>query len=421
VRHRSRTGLAAIVAATLGVGLLAGAPRGAAAAGEADAADAPLVIGQLAPQTGELAPILDSLRAPVQLAIDEVNAAGGVNGAPVGFVPGDEGDDVATARTAVTGMLDFGVDAIVGPASSSTALAILKTTKGASIVCSGSNTSDTLTTEGPRRSGGLYFRTSPPDRFQGPALAEQIVADGHRRVAVLARDDAYGDTFTATLPRALGDRGAKVTVVRYDPARDDLAAPVRKALASDPDAVAVVGLRDDAAAAVRALVAAGSGPQQRPIYGTDGLYSSGFAELVDPVNPGVVAGLMGTAPAAAPAGVASPFHGAFAATGIDPVFSAHAYDCTILTALAAVKAGSDDPRRMARAFRANLEGERDCDTFASCRDLLEAGETIHWRGASSRFERFGRFEPREGVYQPWTYDADGIPRDDDPTTQVTIS
>jgi branched-chain amino acid transport system substrate-binding protein len=416
---RSRWTRGTALSAALGLSLALGVLP--AAAGPSANVDGALVLGHLGPETGELAPVLDSLRTPVRLAVDEINAAGGIDGTPVTLLTGDEGVDAVAAGQALDTMLEGGADAIIGPASSSTALEILRATEDRALVCSGSNSAAALTREGPRRSGNLYFRTAPPDRFQGPALAEQILAAGHRRVAVIAGDDESGDLFARTLEAALRDGGAKVpVVVRYDPESDDLSAPVQKALDTTPQAVAVIGELEDGAAVVRALVAAGAGPQQLPIYGTDALYSSAFAELVDPVNPGVVAGLAGTAPASAPSGVTSPFYDAFAVTGIDPVFSAHSYDCTILTALAAVKAKSDDPRKMAKVFASNVKGANDCNTFVACRDLLVAGKTIHWRGASSAFERFGKFEPTEGVYQPWAYDTDGTPRDGDPSTQITI-
>jgi hypothetical protein len=39
--------------------------------------------------------------------------------------------------------------------------------------------------------------------------------------------------------------------------------------------------------------------------------------------------------------------------------------------------------------------------------LLRAGSTIHWRGASSSFDRFGAYEPNEGVYDVWSYGPAG--------------
>jgi branched-chain amino acid transport system substrate-binding protein len=409
----------ASTAAVLGA-VLGAAPAGAG--GSQPKPDGTLVLAHLGPETGEVAPIIESLRAPVRMAVDEINAAGGVDGKPVTLLTGDQGDTAATAQQSVDTLLTGGADALIGPASSNSTLEILDRTKDRALVCSGSNSSDALTTEGPKRSGGLYFRTSPSDVLQGPALAEHVLADGHRKVAVIARDDHYGDGFSRRLTRALRKGGANVPVVaRYALDGADAGMQAEKVLASRPQAIVVIGVLDDAAPVVRALIDAGANPKELPIYGTDGLYSSRFAELVNPQDPGVVEGITGTAPASAPVGITSPFLAAFGLTGIDPVFSAHYYDCTILTALAAVKAKSDAPAKMAKAFTANLEGANDCDTFVACRDLLAAGETIHWRGASSSFDRFGEFEPEEGVYELWSYDADGTPQAGDPATQLRVS
>src|SRR5262245_8391875 len=419
--HRRLLALAACAstAAALG-GVAAAAP--ATAGGRQPESDGTLVLAHLGPETGEVAPIIESLRAPVRMAVDEINAAGGVNGKPVTLLTGDEGSTADAAQQSVDKLLTDGADAIIGPASSNSALEILDSTKARALVCSGSNSSETLTTEGPKRSGGLYFRTSPSDVLQGPALAELVLGDGHEKVAVIARDDRYGDDFSRRLTNALRKGGAKVPVVaHYATDDEDAAKQAKKVVASKPQAIVVVGVLDDAAPVVRALIDAGANPKELPIYGTDGLYSSRFAELVNPQDPGVVEGIKGTAPASAPAGVNSPFQAAFGMTGIDPVFSAHYYDCTILTALAAQKAKSDQPAKMAKVFASNLKGANGCNTFAECRDLLAAGKTIHWRGASSAFDHFGTFEPEEGVYEVWSYDADGTPRAGDPTTQIRVS
>ena len=117
------------------------------------------------------------------------------------------------------------------------------------------------------------------------------------------------------------------------------------------------------------MIAEGIGPSEVPVYTTDGMQSRAFAATVDPTDPSKVSGIKGTAPAPAPASIESPFHEALAATGTEPVFSAHYYDCTILTALAAVKAETDDPTKLRLAFNANLEGSEDCNTFASVQGI----------------------------------------------------
>jgi branched-chain amino acid transport system substrate-binding protein len=385
--------------------------------------DGTLIFGQLAPQTGSLATIVKSLTAPVQIAVDEINAAGGFNGKPVGLAVADDASgadpDVAAASLA-TLLQTNGADAILGPTASGTALELLNTVRDAKILqCSGSNSAPELSTAD---SGGYYFRTAPPDRLQAVAIARMALNEGRRKPAVVVRDDAYGTVFATGLRRELRKGGATPAgpVITYDPASEDLTAVGKRVAARAPDSVIAISLVDDGARLVNALHAAGVGPNQLPLYTGDGMQDLAFASTVNPANPGLVQGIRGTAPAAAPAGIASPFTDALRRAGVLPIFSAYYYDCAILTGLAAVQAGSDDPTKMKAAFAKSLRGDTDCATFTECVKALQAGQTIHYRGASSRFDRWDRFEPGEGAYDLWSYGADGRVVTAPPQSQLHI-
>ena len=105
----------------------------------------------------------------------------------------------------------------MGPSTSTSALAILDTVKDSALVCSGSNTAAQLTTAGPQRSGGLYFRTSPPDRLQGPALAELVLSDGHSNIGLISTTDSASKPLASSVARALEEGGAEVTHASFDP------------------------------------------------------------------------------------------------------------------------------------------------------------------------------------------------------------
>jgi branched-chain amino acid transport system substrate-binding protein len=411
---------ATIAALSALVGVVSLVPSGSAHAAQASKGG-DLVIASLAPETGEYATVVESLREPVRMAVDEINGQGGVDGGrSVRLVTADEGIESRTVVDATRKLVDTQhADAIMGPAASTSALAILGTVKDSALVCSGSNTAAQLTKDGPTQSGGLYFRTSPPDRLQGPALAELVLSDGRSRIGLLHPADSYGTPLARSVAKALRQGGADVTQESFA-AGADPAAAVTRVLRTDPDAVVVTATAADGAAVVQALVAQGSGPGVLPTYGNDGLYDPGFAEDVDLDHPAVVAGLKGTVPAADPGGTDTAFDKAFAATGIDPFFSSYYYDCTILTALAAVKARSHDPQPMAKAFAANLRGKHDCSTFADCKNLLARGKTIHYRGASSGFDEWDTFEPNEGTYDVWSYSPTAIGVLEGPESQITI-
>jgi ABC-type branched-subunit amino acid transport system substrate-binding protein len=412
--------LAVLLAAFVSLAHLASATAAPAAkpAPKHAKADGELVIGSLAPETGAQGTLLDSLRTPVQLAVDEINAAGGVGKKPVRLVTGDEGDSFAVARATFDRMVGTDkVDAIIGPSDSGTIVALAHRIGNAGVLtCSGSDTAAPLTDA----TSGFYFRTAPPDRLQGEALAKLVLGDKRRRVAILHRDDFYGRTLAAPLETGLEKGHARVVAnIAYDVKGTGLADDVSEIIAKKPDAVVLLGFAADGAKAVQALIAAGVGPATLPTYASDGMQSAGFAALVDPADLSKVLGIKGTSPAAAPA-VESPFTAALAARNVEPVFSAYSYDCTILTALAAVKAKSDDPAKLKSNFTANLHGKKDCNTFAACNALLAKGKTIHWRGASSKFDRFGQFESNEGRYDIWGYESHGIVITQPATSQIVV-
>jgi branched-chain amino acid transport system substrate-binding protein len=383
--------------------------------------DGTLTIGQLAPQTGSLSNISSSLTTPVTTAIDEINAAGGVFGNPVSYSVANDNNEPDFALGSLEVLLESGkVDAVMGPASSGTMLGILDDIRRARVlVCSGSNTSSDLSTAD---SGGYYFRTAPSDRLQGPALAKLVLKDHHKRIAILDRSNtenrlALGQPLRKTLSRG----GAKIVAdVAFDPDATSFNTYVQEVASKKPDAVVVLGDQTDNDV-VKAMIDNGLGPQQVPIYVPDAMRTDSFASTVDPSNPGAVAGIKGTSPAATPAGVHNRFPDRFAATGVAPIFSAYYYDCTILTALAAEKAKSDDPVKMKDVFASNTRGKNKCNTYANCKALLDEGKTIEYQGASAVFphmNKFGKFEPNAGTYEIWAFDKAG--RDDVQPTDSQI-
>jgi branched-chain amino acid transport system substrate-binding protein len=382
-----------------------------------------LEFGQLAPQTGQLSNIVQSLTTPVTMAVDEINAAGGVLDKPVTYTQADDGTDPTVASQSLDRLLNSDkVDTIMGPASSTTMLGILDKVRSAGVLtCSGSTTSAELTKA---KSDGYFFRTAPPDRLQGPALSELVLKDGHSKVGILVRNDSYGVGFGKALKKALTAGGAKVVAdVAYDADATNFDADVQKVADKKPDAIIVIGFNDDGAKIVTTMIGKNLGPSQIPIYTADGMQSSKFGTTVDASNPAVVGGIKGTAPAAQPAGVQSPFLAKFAATGVDPIFSGYYYDCTILTALAAEKAKSDDAAKMKKAFASNVKGKERCNTYADCKQLLDAGKTIRFEGASQVFRnlnKFGTFEPSAGIYEVWSYDTSAKIVTEPPASQIRI-
>jgi branched-chain amino acid transport system substrate-binding protein len=382
-----------------------------------------LVLGGLMPQSGDLKVIYKSLCTPTQMAVDEINAAGGVNGQPVKLVFADDGTSPDVASTSLNTLVTSDkVNAIIGPAASGTALGIADKLKSAGVVaCSGSTTSSALSQPG-GAAGGYFFRTAPPDKLQGPALAQLILGDNKTKVAILTRNDSYGTGFGSALKTALTQGGATVVANdAYDPNGSDFHADVAKIVGKGANAVVVIGFNDDGAKVLKEMIAQNIGPKNIQIYTADGMQSSSLGKSVDPTNPGIVSGIKGTAPAAAPAGVTNPFIAKFAATKIDTIFSSYYYDCTNLVALAALAAGSNDPAKIRDKMIEVSSGGTKCQNFAECAALIKQGKDIDYDGASGPVDLTNDHEPGNGVYDVWAYDSKGAYANIPGVAQIKIS
>ena len=162
----------------------------------------------------------------------------------------------------------------MGPSATGTALDLLNRIRTNQVLeCSGSTSAEELSGAD---SGGYFFRTVPPDRLQAVALARLVIASGKRRPAVVVRDDAYGEAFTRPLLEELRAGGAKPAgrVIAYDPEAEDLSDVGRTVADRKPDSVVTISLADDGARLVNALIAAGVGPNQLPVYAPDGMQNT---------------------------------------------------------------------------------------------------------------------------------------------------
>lgn len=372
------------------------------------AGDDSLVIGALLPESGSLSSIVGALRTPIDLAVDEINEAGGVLGSDVSVEAADDATDDSTQAQAGFDRLvnSEGIQVLLGPASSTLAEGLMDSIANNDVVaCSGSNTAASLED---LEDNGHYFGFAPNDNLQGPALAEVVAADGHSNVAILARNDTYGTGFADAVATALEDAGINVVHNEtYDPeATSGYQSDVEALVQSDPDAAVIIGFSDDGGAIISQMIEQGVGPDSLPIYTGDGMKGSSFWETVGE-DPSLVEGIKGTAPAAAPAGVEHPFAEAYAETGEDTIFSAYFYDCTIASALAAESAGSLAADDIADALLEVTSEGTECQTFAECKDLLDEGEDIDYNGASGDLTLNEDGHVLSGAYDVWAYDEEG--------------
>ncbi|SFL17868.1 ABC transporter substrate-binding protein [Geodermatophilus ruber] len=223
----------------------------------------PLVIGTLLPLTGNLAFLGPPEVAASKLAINDINAAGGVLGQPVQLVEGDSGDtSTDTATQTVDRLLQAGANAIIGAASSSVSLTVIDAITGAGVLqFSPANTSDQFTDY---NDNGLYFRTAPPDTLQARALADMIIADGNNTVGILALNDSYGTGLSENTKNNLIEAGLSeddIVDLTYDPQAANYDAEVQEMVDFNPDAIVVIGF-EESSRILQGLNDQGIGPQR---------------------------------------------------------------------------------------------------------------------------------------------------------------
>ena len=223
----------------------------------------PLVIGTLLPLTGDLAFLGPPEVAGARLAVQEINAAGGVLGQDVRLEEGDSGDATTdTATQTVDRLLQAGVSAIVGAASSGVSLNVIDRITGAGVMqISPANTSDQFTTY---NDNGLYFRTAPPDVLQARALADLIAADGNNTVGILARNDPYGTGLAENTVENLLAGGLsedQVVSITYDPNAANFDSEVQRMVDLNPDGIVVIGF-EESSRIIQGLNENGIGPQR---------------------------------------------------------------------------------------------------------------------------------------------------------------
>ncbi len=85
----------------------------------APAAD-PLVLASLMPLSGDLASLGPGIALGAALAVEQINAAGGINGQPVQLIEGDSGCDGAVALTSLNDVVAQGAQGVMGAACSGT-------------------------------------------------------------------------------------------------------------------------------------------------------------------------------------------------------------------------------------------------------------------------------------------------------------
>ena len=330
-----------------------------------------VTIGASAPLTGPRAQLGRYYKQGVELALAEINEAGGVLGKPLTVAfEDDQGDNPNTAMNAVYRLMQVDkVPVFLGPHFSVAQMATQKA------YCNGSVVSITGASGIPVTNSGCKYviRVRGDDNIQSKALVafamKELKAD---KIGVLAVNDDFGKTGAQRVAAAIEAAGLKpVAIETHNPQDKDFSAPLARLKAANAQVVVLWTHISEAALIVRqarqmglTMHFAGTAMSQPTFLNlteaaSDGVLSADdfIAENPDPVVQGFVKKYR-------------------AKYGTDPeIWAAAYYDATHLAAKAINKAGSADPQKIRAAF-AGLQHTGVLASF-QCSDNGDCNHQIH--------------------------------------------
>jgi ABC-type branched-subunit amino acid transport system substrate-binding protein/actin-like ATPase involved in cell morphogenesis len=383
-----------------------GSEAGSEPPGEAGAAegDGVLRIGLLLPADDDTGFVAPAMQAAAELAVADVNDAGGVLGAPIELTTVDTGagsEEEVTA--AVDELVDQGVDLVVGPVPAATVAAAAVQVADAGLAgCSAHDTQPGSLTDDDDR----WFRTIPTTELQALAITEAIADDGHRTIGLVAPSDQA--ELAGDIVGALEEAGIDVDVdLDFERGALDVTPTIMSL--RDTGATAEVLVGSDELALV---VEEGDGPGLRgPFYVDETFESEAVGRRVaDAVGAGAEVllvtvsevpgfGVDGTVTARVAeelAGLGDTF----------PFAAPYVYDCIVLAAVAAESAGSDHPDAVADAVVDASDGGESCTT-TDCLPAAAAGDDVDYEGESGvvDLDDAGEVTSGEFVREHWGADA----------------
>ena len=236
---------------------------------------ADIKVGASVSATGPAAFLGDPEAKTLEMLVEELNAAGGVNGEKIELVLYDDGGDPNKARTFATRLVeDDEVAAIIGGTTTGTSMSILAVAEDAEVpFISLAGAIDII-----QPVKKFTFKTPHTDRMACQKIFEDMKKRGLTKIGLISGTDGFGASMQAQCKSVIGDYGIEIVADEtYDPKDADMTAQLTK----------IKG-----AAGIQAVLnpGFGQGPSivtrnykqlaiDLPLYQSHGVASDGFIEL----------------------------------------------------------------------------------------------------------------------------------------------
>ncbi|MCP5369013.1 MAG: branched-chain amino acid ABC transporter substrate-binding protein [Hyphomicrobiales bacterium] len=309
-------------------------------------AQADIKIATAGPMTGQYASFGEQMQRGAEMAVADINAAGGVLGQKLELEIGDDACDPKQAVAVANKMVSDGVVFMAGHFCSGSSIPASKIyTEEGIVQISPASTNPTLTDEG----GDNVFRTCGRDDQQG-IVAGNYLADhfGKSKIAILHDKTAYGKGLADETKAQLNKRGIKETMYEaYTAGEKDYSALVSKMKAAGVGVIYLGGYHTEAGLIIRQAHEQGYKPQ---MVSGDALVTDEYWKITGPSGEGT---LMTFSPDPRKNPIAAPVVKKFRDGGYEPEgYTLYTYGAIQAWAQAVNAAGGTDPAKVIKALHA---------------------------------------------------------------------
>ncbi len=339
-----RRGVVAVAVLVLGLGLSA-CGGDLTSGGSGDGGSGPVKLGMLTPLTGSSSAIGPNMRNGAQLAVDEINAKGGVKGRKLELTVEDEACDPKTAAAGAAKLVSDEIDISVGGYCSSATLPTLSRFNKAGIpmIIPAANSADLVAQKLPN-----VFLLNGTGIQQAEAAANFIKESSSTAVALLDDNTSYSTDITKRTEQNL--RPMNIEVANHQSVtagESDYSGAVNAVMNAHADFVYWTGYYQEGGLIIKQLKAAGYAGK---IMVADGSVDPKLIEIAGQQNAQGVFATMTQTPQTIPGGEGwiKSYQDKF---GSAPgPYSTQAYDAVRVAAEAVRIAGSTDGQKVIKAL-----------------------------------------------------------------------
>jgi len=361
----------------------------------------PIQIGGVFPFSGDLDVFGERNKNGMDLALEDINGEGLLDGRTLEVSIQDtqsaSQEGVSAAQKLVN---EEGVPALIGAVSSGVTLAIAESVtipNGVPQVATASTSKEISELE----DDNYILRTAVSSALEGKATAQLAMDNGIESMSFVYVNNAYGNGFAESMGEAFENLGGTVAgSVSYESGKSSYRPVLEDATNGDPEALVFVSYPESFTTMIRQAYEMGL-KDQVEYFASDGIISDAVAENVPAEAINGMRGLNPTPP------VESDTYQNYVDRYEESydkqptIWSAYAYDATMLVALAIEAAGEAESTPIRdNIYDVSRPEGTEVDTFAGAKAELDDGNDINYQGVSGSVDLTDAGDV-PGTYRKW--------------------